>query len=208
VYGCADNFLTVDRTEVLNSRGCRDVMYSWYRAGFVQNIIMAIIGLLIGAFEFYLYSLNRREYYKLLDELDDMRKPMINATMSMSTINSKGSGGAGSGAGMPVITRTPAPNSARVISFGPTPQQFAQRALNNSNQQTPSMASSVGLPTINADNNYEGDDVNTSNFANPLQNVQNASARIGYNRPRGLIGAGNNNNSSDRFLINEGENDQ
>ncbi len=70
-------------------------MYSWYRSGFAQNIAMAIIGIFIASFEFFLYSINRKEYFKLLDEYDDMRKPMINGTMSMSTIQSKNGSCAG-----------------------------------------------------------------------------------------------------------------
>lgn len=65
---------------------------------------MAIIGVLVASFEFYLYSLNRKEYFKLLDEYDDMRKPMINGTMSMSTIHSKNGTCAG-------------PNSSKWIFF-------------------------------------------------------------------------------------------
>lgn len=127
-------------------------MYSWYRAGFVENIVMAIIGILIGAYEFYLYSLNRGEYYRLLDDLDDMRKPMMNTTMSMSTLNSKGSG-------------------AHSIHFGPQPPRCPSRSMN------PSIggASTSGLlPNINAINNN-----NTSmNDAGSGQYIVTGSGRL------------------------------
>jgi len=73
---------------------------------------MSIIGICVAAFQFYLYSVNRREYYKLLDEYDDMRKPMMNTTMSMSTINSKGSHG------------------GHLINFGQTPSRYPMRIMN------------------------------------------------------------------------------
>jgi hypothetical protein len=66
-------------------------MYSWYRSGFNMNIAMAVIGIVIAAFEFYTYSVNRRQYFSLLFEVDDMGRPMIQNSMSMSTIHSKNS---------------------------------------------------------------------------------------------------------------------
>lgn len=189
VYGCANDFLHIDRTEVINTRGCRDVMYPWYRSGFIENIIMSIIGLAIGAFEFFAYSVNRKEYYKLLDDLDDMRKPMMNTTMSMSTINSKGSAGIASGTG-------------HIINFGPRSSKYpSQQRFYN--QNTPSMGgesfigsnSATQLPQLMSDPN---------NFVNPLQSVQNSSGRFPpfSNRTRN-----NNYNSTptDRDFITEQE---
>lgn len=184
MYGCANDFLSVDRSEVINTRGCRDVMYSWYRAGFIENIIMSIIGIGIGAFQFYLYTLNRREYYRVLDELDDMRKPMMNTTMSMSTINSKMSGGG--------------PGSGHMINFGPRPSvKYSQKSAasineniyNNSTGSTGAGATSGGyLPQLNM-----------ANFSNPLQSIQNMDGRFSFKKPP-------NTNSSNRFLIEEPQN--
>jgi hypothetical protein len=72
----------------VNTRGCGPLMYEWYRSGFNMNISMAIIGIAIAAFQFYIYTINRRQYFSLLFELDDMGRPMMNS-MSMSTIHSK-----------------------------------------------------------------------------------------------------------------------
>jgi hypothetical protein len=124
-------------------------MYSWYRSGFAENIVMSIIGICIAAFQFYLYSVNRREYYKLLDEYDDMRKPMMNTTMSMSTINSKGSAGQHGGAG-------------HLINFGQTPSRYPMRIMNQ--QNTPSIDERVQEPM--------------NQYPTPLQNVQNLSGRF------------------------------
>ena len=172
--------MSIDRRDVVNERGCRDIMYSWYRAGFIENIIMSIIGLAIGAFQFYLYSLNRREYFKVLDDYDDLRKPMMNTTMSMSTINSKGSAGLGHG---------------HLINFGPQPSRFAsqQRLIS---QNTPSMggdsmvmtSTTPQLPQMTEPNNY----------SNPLQSVQNANVKFPF-RGRNF----NNNTPSDRIMITE-----
>lgn len=177
VYGCANNFLFEDKTDVINTRGCRDLMYSWYRSGFIENIIMAIIGLGIGAFEFYTYSINRKEYYKLLDDLDDLRKPMMNTTMSMSTINSKGSAGITTGTG-------------HIINFGP---RFSHNRFFN----TPSIGgdsiiggSNNGIQLPQITNNYD-----SSNFINPIQNIQNLSGRFPPNSNRGRNNA--NFNSTD-----------
>jgi hypothetical protein len=195
VYGCANDFMKIDRTDVINTRGCRNVMYSWYRSGFAQNIVMAIIGLGIGALEFYAYSLNRHEYYKLLDELDDMRKPMMNATMSMSTINSKGS------TGFAGLTQ----GTGHIINFGPNASvrynPASQRLINHSN--TPSMGgeSVSQLPQI-------VETPNQNNFVNPLQAIQNANGRFAF---RGGSGRNSNNpnlNSNqpyDRFQIDEND---
>lgn len=182
MYGCANDFLNVDRSDVINSRGCRDVMYSWYRAGFIQNIIMAIIGIGIGAFQFYLYTLNRREYYKILDELDDMRKPMMNTTMSMSTINSKMSGGG--------------PGSGHMINFGPKASvKYSQKSAasineNIYNNSTTSAGATSGgyLPQLN-----------TNNFSNPLQSIQNMDGRFSFKKPP-------IHTPSNRFLIEEPHN--
>ncbi len=192
VYGCGDNFQTIDRTEVINTRGCRDLMYSWYRSGFVENIVMSIIGMIIGAFQFYLYTLNRKEYYKILDEYDDLRKPMMNTTMSMSTINSRASGGiaqSGLASG----------GTGHMINFGPHPA----RLINNPSQRTNPMNStpSIGgnssimggqLPQINENtNNNSG-----NNFVNPLQSVQNVSGRFPpFIRNNGLNSSGGNNSN-------------
>ena len=168
-------------------------MYSWYRAGFIENIIMSIIGLGVGAFQFYLYSLNRKEYYKVLDDYDDLRKPMMNATMSMSTINSKASASHLMGTG-------------HIANFGQRP---AHRLVS---QHTPSIGGeniyaggSIGagsgnnqLPQLHTDSAYN----------NPLQSIQNASGRFPFSRGGGS-GVGGRTNAnfngtpSDRVLIDE-----
>jgi hypothetical protein len=89
MFQCGVDYLNPDKEYMFNTRGCGPVMYSWYRSGFVQNILMAIVGLLISAYQIYTYTVNRKEYFKLICELDDMQKPMINNTISMSTINSR-----------------------------------------------------------------------------------------------------------------------
>jgi len=89
-FQCGANYATEDITEKLNTRGCGPVMYSWYRGGFAMNIVMAIVGMLISAFEFFTYSVNRRQYYEILYDADEMERPMMNS-MSLSTIHSKAS---------------------------------------------------------------------------------------------------------------------
>lgn len=196
--------MQVDRTSAINTRGCRDLMYSWYRAGFIENIIMAVIGLFIGAFEFYLYTLNRNEYYKLLDEIDDMRKPMMNTTMSMSTINSKMSGGG--------------VNSGHLINFGPqsSASRFTPVQKPSMSGNTPSIGgSSIGighlgpgvatssmrensLPQLMNANNPTNSS-NDYNYSNPLQSIQNMSGRFGFrNKPTVST-------PSDRYLINDSD---
>ena len=81
-----------DKTSYISTRGCGPLMYSWYRSGFNMNIAMAVVGIAIAAFQFYLYSINRKQYFNLLFEVDDMGRPMMNS-MSMSTIHSKNSSG-------------------------------------------------------------------------------------------------------------------
>jgi len=128
---------------------------------------MSIIGMIIGAFEFYLYSLNRREYFKLLDELDDMRKPMMNATMSMSTIHSKNGSCAGgntvcSGGGIACNAQT-----GHLINFGPKPTY--QPKMLKGGMDTPSVTGSThGLVQ----------EPGTPQYTNPLQAVQNLSGRF------------------------------
>ena len=167
-------------------------MYSWYRSGFAENIVMALIGVGIAAFEFYLYSLNRKEYFKLLDEYDDMRKPMMNTTMSMSTIHSKagscvGSNGAHGGLNAPPMHV----NAGHTINFGSHPVKYQPRNLGEQQQQhTPSMGSTNGLiPQMNA-----------NKYVNPLQNIQNMSGR--FNRPKTF---NNVNSPADRANYNEQE---
>lgn len=167
VYGCANNFLKVNHEHKINTRGCKDTMYSWYRSGFTENIVMSIIGMLIGAYEFYLYSLNRREYFKLLDELDDMRKPMMNNTMSMSTIMSKNGSCAGgntvcSGGGIACNAQT-----GHAINFGPKPT-YQPRILRGG-METPSVTGST---------NGLIQEPGTPQYTNPLQAVQNLSGRF------------------------------
>lgn len=166
-------------------------MYSWYRSGFAENIVMSIIGIAIAAFEFYLYSVNRKEYYKLLDEYDDMRKPMMNATMSMSTINSKHSGGASGHGGH---------GGGHMINFGPTPSRYPMRIMNQQNAPSAGGSGGPGSGEKMSEPNYAS---NNSQYANPLQTVQNLSGR--FNRPRNL-----NNQSipSDRVQITEDQYDQ
>lgn len=151
----------------MNTRGCRHVMYSWYRSGFAENIVMSIIGILIGAYEFYLYSVNRKEYFKLLDELDDMRKPMMNTTMSMSTIHSKN--GSCAGGNVQGIGCSSNLGQGHSINFGPKP--VYQPRLSEE-PHTPSITGSQSglLPS------------NRAQYSNPLQNVQNMSGR--FNAPK------------------------
>jgi len=181
VYGCANNFTKINRESIVNTRGCKDVMYGWYRYGFAENIIMSIVGIFIAAFQFFLYSLNRKEYFKLLDEYDDMRKPMMNATMSMSTIHSKtGSCGPNGVGGNP--------NAGHSINFGPKPVKFPPRSLileqqqQQQQQNTPSMNSTSGLLP----------QMSSGQYSNPLQTVQNLSGRFNP-RPRGSSSINNNN---------------
>ncbi len=185
--------MTEDRTEVINTRGCRDLMYSWYRSGFIENIVMAIIGLCIGAFQFYTYSINRKEYYKLLDDLDDLRKPMMNTTMSMSTINSKGSAGIASGTG-------------HIINFGP---RFSKYPPQQRFYNTPSMGgdsliggSNNGIQLPQLTNNND-----SNNYINPIQNVQNLSGRFPHLN-RGKNNPNFNSTPSDREFITQQDQNQ
>ena len=159
-------------------------MYSWYRQAFIDNIIMSIVGIGIAAYQFYLYSVNRKEYFKLLDEYDDMRKPMMNTTMSMSTINSKGgmSGGGGGGGG------------GHIINFGQTPSRYPMRIMNQ--QNTPSIGGTSERERL-PDVAYA---TNNSQYSNPLQNIQNISGK--FVRPK------TNNIPSDRIQIAEDQYDQ
>lgn len=165
VYGCANNFQIVNHEAIINTRGCRQTMYSWYRSGFAENLVMSIIGVIIGAFEFYLYSLNRKEYFKLLDELDDMRKPMMNATMSMSTIHSKNGTCAGGNSNGIGLSHGALKDTGHTINFGPKPT-YQPRAILE--QQTPSMSGSTSGLISNQQQQY----------VNPLQNIQNMSGRF------------------------------
>ena len=118
--------------------------------------------------------------FLLLDDLDDLRKPMMNTTMSMSTINSKGSAGIASGTG-------------HMINFGPKISKYSsqQRFYN---QNTPSMGGdsingvNIGPQLPQLTNNL----TDSNNYVNPIQNVQNLSGRfppLNFNRSR------NNNNN-------------
>lgn len=180
VYGCADDFQTINRESIVNTRGCRHVMYSWYRSGFAENIVMSVIGILIGAYEFYLYSVNRKEYFKLLDELDDMRKPMMNTTMSMSTIHSKN--GSCAGGNVQGIGCSSNLGQGHSINFGPKP--VYQPRLSEE-PHTPSITGSQsGLIT------------NRPHYSNPLQNVQNMSGR--FNAPK-RFSSNQNTNQNNEF---------
>lgn len=165
VYGCANDFQTIDRSAIVNTRGCRQTMYSWYRSGFAENIVMAIIGVLVASFEFYLYSLNRKEYFKLLDEYDDMRKPMINGTMSMSTIHSKN--GTCAGPNSTSIGRGGGRDTGHNINFGPTPT-YQPRMLELHNEAPSVTGSTSGLIP----------EQQTPQYSNPLQNIKNLSGRF------------------------------
>ena len=156
-------------------------MYSWYRAGFIENIIMSIIGLGVGAFLFYLYSLNRRQYYKLLDDYDDVRKPMINATMSMSTLNSKASASHLMGTG-------------HIVNFGQKPSKYGGFPMQRlANQNTPSIGGeniyaggSIGAESGNQVQLPQLGELNNNNsYTNPLQtlqNIQSSSGRFPFSR--------------------------
>lgn len=139
---------------------------------------MAVVGLCVGAFEFYVYMINKREYRKIVDEFDELRRPMMNTTMSMSTINSRHSAG---------ISQTGIAHggTGHMINFGPHPAKLIAPgppniALNPSQRQllnhTPSIGgnSSIGgaLPQLNASNQQE------SSFVNPLQSIHNTSGRF------------------------------
>jgi hypothetical protein len=183
-------------------------MYPWYRSGFIENIVMAFIGMFVGAFQFYLYTLNRAEYYKLLDEMDDMRKPMMNTTMSMSTINSKLSAGG--------------PGSGHVINFGPQSSGSRFTPVQRLMSQTGSMGggggggaggSMIGMSHLGPSSRNDGGGVGNvvlpnlirdGEFSNPLQNIQNMSGRFGFNRNKQPMVS----TPSDRYLINEDANDQ
>ena len=232
MYGCGNNFLHEDRTDVINTRGCHDVMYGWYRSGFVENIVMAILGFFIGGFEFYTYVVNRREYFKLLDDLDDLRKPMM--SMSMSTINSRiqaGGGGGGPGG----VSATPS-GYGHVINFGPQVNKNgppSQRFYNQSSNMTPSMSgeSGVGLVNphqqqqqppqfqappalqVNATGKGSGDDeddsggdssgAEASTYINPLQSVQNSSGRFPPFKGRNQYQASTPSNANKFYDPNE-----
>ncbi len=112
-------------------------MYDWYRSGFTMNIIMAVIGVLISVFEFVTYNYNRKEYFNVLYELDDMTKPMMN-TMSMSTIHSKSSAAYGYSSGV---------NPGGSVRGGPTGaggsiRSNATLSQSHINTQLPRLASS------------------------------------------------------------------
>jgi hypothetical protein len=174
-------------------------MYNWYRSGFIENIVMSVIGLCVGAFQFYLYSLNRKEYFKILDEYDDLRKPMMNTTMSMSTINSRQSGGIAQSGVAPGGT-------GHMINFGPHPS----RIVVNPSQRTNPLNST---PSIGGNSSIVAGQlpqINENNFVNPLQSVQNVSGRFPpFTRNNGLNSSGNSNKPfastpSDRgTLVNE-----
>jgi hypothetical protein len=54
---------------MLNTRGCGPIMHSWYRRGFVVNLIISSIGILLAAYEFFLYSINKRQYNLFMNDL-------------------------------------------------------------------------------------------------------------------------------------------
>ena len=161
---------------------------------------MAIIGIGIAAYEFYLYTINRAEYYKLLDDIDDMRKPMMNTTMSMSTLNSRGSGG-------------------HMINFGPQPRCAPPRGLGHPSSigGGGSVAGSFGPggpggPSgINNNNNGGGGGGDGGQFLPAIIGVQGdddasqfivtGSGRVPSNRSRLL----NQSMPSDRVLIDEND---
>ena len=66
-------------------------MYNWYRKGFSTNTVIAVIGILLSVFEFILYAVNRKSYFKLalqLNELKNMKIPQ-NISDKTSLSNSK-----------------------------------------------------------------------------------------------------------------------
>ncbi len=172
---------------------------------------MSVIGLFIGAFEFYLFSLNRKEYYKILDEYDDLRKPMMNATMSMTTINSRHSGGPHGGGGHASGIGPQNPNG-HLINFGPHPV----RQLN--------MSQRINTPSIGGNSSIIGgnmmpqidEQASNSNFVNPLQNIHNQSGRFRpFVRNGQNTSSGNNNTNkpvistpSDRGTITTTDSDR
>lgn len=46
-------------------------MYSWYKRGFAVNLIISSIGILVAAYEFFLYSINKRQYNLFMNDLID-----------------------------------------------------------------------------------------------------------------------------------------
>jgi hypothetical protein len=158
-FGCGADYANPERAYMFNVRGCKDVMYDWYRSGFTMNIIMALIGILISAFEFVTYTYNRKEYFSLLYELDDMSRPMMN-TMSMSTINSKSSapygfngGSVRGGAGGSMARGGPSMVSGSIRSSNST--LIAQSQISN---QLPRLATSTSMNSygpINKGSIYE-----------------------------------------------------
>lgn len=160
---------------------------------------MSIIGMLIGAFQFYLYTLNRDQYYKLLDDMDELRKPMMNTTMSMSTINSKLSAGG--------------PNSGHMINFG---AQASSRFTPVQRQGSIGTGSMIGMTNLRSSGGAGGgggggyisrDDGGGGgggvSFNNPLQSIQNMSGRFGFNRNRPPMMS----TPSDRYLVTDDANE-
>ena len=67
------------------------MMYEWYKRGFGTNIAIAIVGIFIAAYEFFLYSINRREYFKLNERMSELKGMKIPMNILMSRSNSKSS---------------------------------------------------------------------------------------------------------------------
>ena len=64
-------------------------MNDWYKRGFSTNIVISILGILIASFEFVLYSVNRRAYFKLGEKLNELKNMQIPQTVSYRMVNSK-----------------------------------------------------------------------------------------------------------------------
>lgn len=64
-------------------------MYSWYRRGFIVNVVMALIGVIIASYEIFVYTVNRKEYYKMLDRLTKLKGINVATALAYSRSNSK-----------------------------------------------------------------------------------------------------------------------
>lgn len=66
-------------------------MYDWYKRGFGTNIAISIIGIFVAAFQFFLYTINRRAYFKLGERLNELKNMQIpqNIGGNISHANSK-----------------------------------------------------------------------------------------------------------------------
>jgi len=86
-FKCGAKYLTEDITATLNTRGCKAVMYNWYRRGFAANIVMGAFGILMAGYQFFVYTMNRKEFFKALDREFERQNRKFNKIVSKA--NSK-----------------------------------------------------------------------------------------------------------------------